>query len=239
MNSLLSKVSVSFLTGMFLAAPLATAAAQESAPEQIYLDELGTDPPPKIVKQDTVQDKYEDGTPRSQRGIARLSDDQVISHGKYVESYRDGQKYAEGQFDMGLHTGQWKYWHPNGQLCKTVEFKAGKPHGSWEIFRADGTLEASKSYENGLRSGKWSSYFEDGKQPKVEMEYVDGMIEGERFTYYSSGQVRQKITFVENQMHGPVVNWDEDGSKLSEMTFEKGQLSGKPKYFRDAENSEQ
>ncbi|NOY30627.1 MAG: toxin-antitoxin system YwqK family antitoxin [Planctomycetes bacterium] len=233
---LLQPVTFSFLailvTGIsFVAENSAHVCAQEVDSTEIYLDEPEKEPPPTVVRQDTQKANYDDENPRLERGVAYLSNDQVVSHGKYVEFYRSGQKYSEGTYDMGLHTGQWKYWHPNEQICKSVNFKAGKPHGQWDVFRPDGSREASKGYENGMRHGPWIIYFEDGKQPKIELTYNQGQIDGERLIYYANGQLRQQIPFENGLMHGKVTNWDEEGKKVSEMQFEEGKLVGKPKQL--------
>jgi len=208
--------------------------AQEAKPAQIYLDEPEPEPPPTIVRNDTKKENYDADTRRLEREVAYLSNDQVVNHGKYVEFYRDGQKYSAGTYDMGLHVGQWQYWHPNGQICKTVSFKVGKPDGKWDVFRVDGSLESIKSYENGLRHGSWHIFFEDGKQYKVELTYNQGKVEGERKIYYSNGQVRQQIPYEDGLMHGTATNWNEEGKKVSEMQFKKGKLAGKPKLFNVA-----
>jgi len=205
--------------------------AQETDKAEIYLDEPEKEPPPKIMREDISKEKYDDDKIRVERGVAFLSDDQVVSHGKYVEYYRDGQKYSEGTHDMGLHVGLWKYWYPNGQICKSVTFKAGKPHGTWDVYRPDGSRELTKNYENGLRQGLWLSYFEDGEKHKVELTYDKGKIEGERIIYYENGQIRQKVPFENGLVHGTITNWDENGKKVSETKFEHGKPIGKPQRF--------
>jgi len=228
-------VAFSFLVvlaaGIVLGIEVKKVEAQATEPVQIYLEEPEREPPPTIVRSETKKENYDADTRRLEREVAYLSNDQVVNHGKYVEFYRDGKKYSEGSYDMGLHVGQWQYWYPNGQICKTVTFKAGKPDGQWDVFRVDGSLESSKSYENGLRQGSWYIYFEDGKQHKVELTYNQGKIEGERKIYYSNGQMLQQIPYEDGLMHGTATNWNEEGRKVSEVQFEKGKLAGKPKKF--------
>jgi len=207
------------------------AGAQKADSTQIYLDEPAKEPPPTVVQRSTLTEDYENENRRLERDVVRLSNDQIVNHGKYVEFYQDGNKYSTGTYEMGLYEGPWQYWYPNGQSCKSVIFKAGKPHGKWDIFRPDGTLKASKAYQDGLRHGPWKYYFEDGKQLKVELTYNQGKIEGERFNYYPNGQLRQQIHFENGLMHGKATNWNEAGQKISEMQFENGKLVGKPQRF--------
>ncbi len=228
---LLQRMASSFLVVLVAGFSVHALAQGATDQEPIYLDELEREPAAKIVKQETVKSKYEDDAPRMEAEIVRLSNDRTTNHGKYVEYYRNGKKYAEGSFGMGVHVGQWKYWYPNGQLCKAVTFKVGKPHGSWEVYRPDGSKKALKSYDDGMRDGKWISYFESSEQPMVELTYEKGKIVGERITYFENGQIRQQIPFEDGVMHGMVVDWDENGKKVSEIKFEQGKPVGKARKF--------
>ncbi len=226
----LTNLFVTCLALLFMASAfsLCTRAAEG---EQIYLDEPIEEPPARIINRDTVKSQYEDGQLQIEREVALLSNELVLNHGKYVEYYHDGQKYVEGSFQRGVHTGEWQYWYPNGQLCKKVTFKDGRPNGQWETFREDGTREAKKQYRDGLRQGEWIRYFADGEHPSVVMTYENGKITGDRFTYYENGQKRQHITFKDGQMDGTLTNWNEAGEKTSEVTIEKGKVSGEVVRF--------
>ncbi len=169
-----------------------TFAATDDQP--IYLEEPEPVPPPKIVQNHVFKEKYKDETLRAERTVVRMSDDSILNHGPYKEFYRDGKPYCEGQYDHGATTGSWKYWHPNGQLCKTISYKKSLPDGAWEVFRQDGSRLASKKYAEGNRQDKWTIYFEDGKQPRIEVHYEKGLREGERITYFKNGQMSQKVT---------------------------------------------
>lgn len=205
--------------------------ADASDSTAILLDEPVKEPPPAVVRQNKSTNTYSDGTLRVEQHLAFLSDDRVVNHGPYVEYYHDGQKYAEGVYQFGVYAGEWKYWHPNGQLCKAVSFKAGRPNGEWEVFRPDGSRQAKKGYQNGLRQGKWLQYFKQGEKLMVEVNYDHGKIDGDRVTYFESGQVRQQVPYKEGVIHGTLTNWDESGQKLSEITFEKGKVVGRITRF--------
>ena len=222
------------------AAAPAAADAAKPATEQVYLDEPTPSPEPTVAQEGPVAEKYDDGKVRVERNVRLLSDNQVVNHGKYTEYYRNGQKFAEGNFDSGVHDGPWSYWHDNGQLSKTVTYKKGAPDGAWEVFRADGTPQAKRGYKAGKRDGAWVSYFDDGKTISAEQTFVDGKLSGTRKTFYASGKPRQEATFADGQLDGVMTEWDEAGRKLAEATFSKGMLSGKlSRWSADGSVSEQ
>lgn len=231
----LTNLIVTCLALLFMASAHSTCTLAAEG-EQIYLDEPIEEPPARIIKQETVKNQYEDGKLQIECGVALLSNELVLNHGKYTEYYHDGQKYVEGNFQRGIHSGEWQYWYPNGQLCKKVAFKDGRPNGQWETFREDGTREAKKQYQDGLRHGEWIRYFADGEQPNVIMTYENGKISGDRFTYYENGQKHQHITFINGLMDGTLTNWNEAGEKTSELTLKAGKVVGKMVRFDTAED---
>jgi len=218
----------------------AAADATKAPPEAVYLDEPTPSPEPTVAQEGPVKEPYDDGKVRVERNVRLLSDNQYVNHGKYTEYYRNGQKFAEGNFDGGVHDGPWSYWHDNGQLAKTVTFKKGAPEGAWETFRADGSLQAKKAYKTGKRDGTWITYYEDGKTLKIEQSFIDGKLSGPRKTYYASGKTHQEAGFSDGLLDGKMTEWDEAGRKLAEATFEKGMLNGTlVRWGADGSSSEQ
>lgn len=204
----------------------AAAAMGADEKDDILLPEPGPEPPPIVMQQLKLPEKYKDGSMRVEREVLRMSDDELINHGSYTEYYRNGNKFAQGRYNRGVHDGAWTFWHENGQLCKEIAFDNGVPNGSWDVFRADGTLLAKKSYKDGARVGAWAIYHDGGKQPKIEMSYRNGKLHGSRRTYYANGKVRQEIPFVDGRIHGNVVDWDQEGNKTAEREFVEGKVNG-------------
>ena len=206
-------------------------AAQENKSDEVYLDEPEVDPPARESRRQKVQDKYDNGQIRFERNVSILSDDTFVNDGPYIEYYPDGQKFCEGNYIKGVMDGDWSYWHPNGELCKTLTLKNGKPEGAFEVHRADGTLEAKQSFKNGIRDGEWVSYFADGKTPKVKANILAGKVEGERTTYFENGQLRQQANFKAGQLDGVMTEYNETGKKIAEATFKDGKVQGDVQRF--------
>lgn len=204
--------------------------AQESQP--VFLDEPEPPPKPKVIQSAKKAPlKNADGSLRAERDVVRFSDDTVVNHGAYVEYYGEDRKFAEGAFTYGVHDGEWTFWHPNGQVCKKVNFRIGRPHGSWEVFDKNGKITHKKSYADGRRDGQWVVYFPGTDQPKLEMNYKEGQVEGERVTYFANGKVQQRSTFKAGKRNGPAVEWDESGRKRAELNFVDGKLDGNATFW--------
>jgi antitoxin component YwqK of YwqJK toxin-antitoxin module len=201
-------------------------AAPAPASDVIYLDEPAIIPPPVFVTAGKLQDKYEDGAIRLEREVRKMSDDSLVNHGAYIEYYPNGQKFAEGNYDNGVHDGTWTFWHDNGQICKTVTFNKGRADGTWEVFRADGTLQAKKSYKDAKREGQWVTYHDDGKTILTEENYVGGKRNGVSRSFFSNGKPQREIGYKDDQFDGQFVEWDETGRKVGEINFKLGKKHG-------------
>jgi antitoxin component YwqK of YwqJK toxin-antitoxin module len=202
--------------------------------EEIYLDEPPKISPPVEVAAAALTDKFQDGSVRVEREVLKLSDDTLINHGRYAEYYpnSNGQKFAEGSYDHGVHHGAWTFWHPNGQLCKTVAFNRGRADGSWEVYRPDGTMQAKKSYKENKHEGVWLLYHPDGQTVKVEETFADGLRNGVSRAYFANGKPQREATFKDGLLEGLMTEWDESGRKVGEMNFKAGKLDGRFVLYR-------
>lgn len=214
----------------------AVAHAQDDAPEvekitpytgpPIFLDESEPAPPATLVERKVVSDKYDDGTIRTEREIARYSDDRRAADGIYREYFPNGQLFVEGQYRDGAQHGEWTYWHENGTKSRTANYKNGKPDGSWEVHRADGTLEAKRAFKDGKRDGTWITYDETGEQPLSELHYTDGKYDGVMKFWFPNGQLQRQIGFKMGVRHGDALEWDEEGNQRIEAAYDDGKPHG-------------
>ncbi len=89
-----------------------------------------------------------------------------------------------------------------GQLLSTQKFRNEKPHGIW-IY-----------------------YFENSKTPRLKEPYLDGKLNGVRYTYAASGKVQKEETIKFNLLAGPTRTYYETGSLESVTEFKSGRKQG-------------
>ncbi len=227
-------IVLTFALGAIQAFAQESSKTQDANTAPIYLDEPEPEPPARVSRrQKKMKETYEDKSVRVERDVVRLSDDRVVNDGNYIEYYRDGQKFCEGVYKMGVFEGSWQYWFPNGQLCKEVSFKDGKADGQWDVFNKEGIRTGLKSYHNGRRHGKWINYYGNGESPKFEISYDQGKPVGERITYFEGGQKHQLVSFKDGKMEGVLTEWDKNGKKRLSATFKAGKVVGDVQRFND------
>ncbi|PTX09829.1 MORN repeat protein [Sphingobacterium faecium] len=94
--------------------------------------------------------------------------------------YTDETLKEQGQFDEnGKKTGEWKWYHDNGQLWIIENYKNGKRTGESNEYYENGQLMETGSYENGEKTGEWKEYHENGQLKSIE-KFTNGKSTGEK-----------------------------------------------------------
>ena len=145
------------------------------------------------------------------RFYQRNSQGHVISH---ITSY-----YPNGQLKQYLEAtdlrafGQYKEWHPNGQLKISAQVIGGQAdfqpfsqkdwlfEGKTTAYDQQGNILAEFPYEKGVLSGEVTYYYPD-MQVKEKKFYKEGRLEGESFSYYPNGSLLKKCTYLNDSLDG-------------------------------------
>jgi antitoxin component YwqK of YwqJK toxin-antitoxin module len=62
-------------------------------------------------------------------------------HGSSRAFYPNGLPWSEHTYEHGTQVGDYKTWHPNGNLFIKGQYDLlGKPHGTWQFFNETGEL---------------------------------------------------------------------------------------------------
>ncbi|QIY55419.1 hypothetical protein HEP86_13840 [Streptomyces sp. RPA4-5] len=112
-----------------------------------------------IEEQDSYMDDhmrvYHEGELFTGEMTTRDTEGRVIGLANYAEGiqsgpqsqwYSDGSKKREGQAEGGVAVGEWRKWHPNGQLAEHYVFDE---KGRWvrrQRWDKEGKLTVDKSY---------------------------------------------------------------------------------------------
>jgi len=142
--------------------------------------------------------------------------------GRWKEFFNDGSLKAEGNYEDGKPSGDWKYYHLNGKTEQIGKFnKQGKPEGKWKWYYEDGKLLREENYRNGLRDGILSEYDEDGKSVQ-EGEFVNGEEDGPWF--YLTGDDYVKGSYRDGLRTGMWYTYSlvKDGNKTDSLVMFKG-----------------
>lgn len=120
----------------------------------------------------------------------------------------------------GVRHGVWRSRWPGGTLRAEVPFEAGRVHGLVRVFERDGRESRTEEWRAGRRHGRAASTDEHGVRDEVE--FVEGLIEGEHRVVLPDGAVLLREAFRNGQPHGDSDEYGPDGSHRSHRSFRNG-----------------
>ena len=76
-------------------------------------------------------------------------------------------------------------------------------------------------------TGKCYIYFHNSEIIKEEMNFEDGILHGQRISYFKGGQIKRIGTYSTGDYHGIWKGYDEKGNQLFEIEYQNDSLHGK------------
>ncbi|MFT5723227.1 MAG: antitoxin component YwqK of YwqJK toxin-antitoxin module [Bacteroidia bacterium] len=177
---------------------------------------------------------YEDGSPR----LVRTYQNGDL-HGEYVDYFRNGTIDVECIYKSGDIEGIYtrNFW--NGKLRYTIDHFDGYRHGLFKTYAPTGELALVRRYVQGINVGysylgtdkklveeipvsgpnqEIVGYFSNGKKSvmyTVERNYYVG----DFIWYYPTGDVFRKSHYVDGQLQGQLIAYDEKKSILYDYNY--------------------
>jgi antitoxin component YwqK of YwqJK toxin-antitoxin module len=195
----------------------------------------------------------------TEEGVSRILntwDDRgrpVITNGvgPYKSYYDGGQLMEVGVIRDGVRTGSWKTYYESGSPQKEGEYNKGvlklihawDENGQQTVKSGEGTYsgyaEGSGMLETGaitagMRTGLWKTFFPDTETVMVEVQYVDGKVEGVQKSYHENGQLSAEGKVSNDLRVGDWTWYSQDGIVESTATFVNGKKDG-VQYFFDSD----
>lgn len=185
-----------------------------------------------------------------------FTDEQGRKQGFWSKNYENGKKRFEGNFHNNQPAGLFKYWHENGNLkaemtyfneghqCKVSLYNANGKHVAdgfyfdqvkdslWRYFDDNTGIRVSEEfYRKDIPHGKWIIFYSDGKTPSEIINYEKGKKEGEQFTYFENGNLKQKWTCKKSVVVGEIVYYHPNGKVRGEGQYDNGEQVGVWTYY--------
>lgn len=82
-------------------------------------------------------------------------------HGKFEESFKNGQLRASGSYKAGLLNGKFTSFYVTGEKMTEAKFKSGS--GDFVVFHTNGQKKIEGQFEEGRAAGKWNYYNSNGE----------------------------------------------------------------------------
>ena len=102
----------------------------------------------------------------------------------------------------------------------------GKRQGLWKEYYPNGELRSIGKYLNSIMVDEWKFYFEDKRIEMVGSYNKKGKKVGEWLWYYPDGSPLTIENYVDGDLDGPYVEYDEEGKELSKGEYIVGEKDG-------------
>ena len=174
-----------------------------------------------------------------------------LRQGLWQKKQENGRLIYEGHFKDGKPVGEWKRYHPGGQLKALIEYKGDtaftqlfdvwhkkvaegnyvdqQKEGLWKIYR-DNLLVADETYVKGVKNGVAHQYYETGFVME-ESHWVNGEKNGDYELFYPSGEPYLQCKMKDGERHGIFLVYYENGVPEREAAYKNGLRDGEWKYY--------
>jgi len=133
---------------------------------------------------------------------------------------------TEGHFLKGLKDGTWRTYDKQGRLREETRYKRGRWFGDYKSFHPNGQVESLVTFGPGeVRTGIGRSYYPNGTLAS-EQPYRNGRVNGTERRWFENGQLRIEAPAVDGMAHGRTRRWHKNGQLQSEGMFSAGERVG-------------
>lgn len=155
------------------------------------------------------------------KSIGHYTDD--IKNGEMKSWTFDGFLNYISNYKNDVLEGQVNFYYKNGQIQTAKKFANGKLNGAYKQYFENGALSMDGNYIDDKPTGNWKEFY-NSKKIKIEYTYADGYMDGIYKQYYENGKLSETIQYANGKIEGKIENFDDDGIKFSESTYEKDRL---------------
>jgi antitoxin component YwqK of YwqJK toxin-antitoxin module len=157
--------------------------------------------------------RYPNGQVMIEREVAMDQHGNYLNDGQWKMYDLDQQLMGSGRFENGQMVGLWRRTHlePDHPWLSSAEFRG---------FRAP--FHSSAEFVDGKLHGLWLIK-DDQERKVVELNYRAGRRHGTGTWWHANGEVRRRLTFQEDLLHGSWQEWNAESRLLTENWFVAGQ----------------
>jgi antitoxin component YwqK of YwqJK toxin-antitoxin module len=183
------------------------------------------------------------------------TDARGMRQGLWQKKQPNGRLIYEGQFKDNKPIGEWKRYHPEGQLKAVIIYRSDSDSADARLFDEWGKKVAEGIYLNQQKSGLWTYFSENrrisdeqmangvkhGKSKKYyetgevweETDWINGVQEGNYEVFFKNGQPFFQCKMKNNLRNGLCLTYFQNGRVELEAHYKNGLHHGEWKYFKE------
>lgn len=133
--------------------------------------------------------------------------------------YSTGQLSSEGMMKEGKPEGYWKAFYPDGRLKSEGNRLNYELDSTWKFYSERGKLILEVNYRKGKKEGLKISYLD---RETIKERYRNDIKEGYTTYYYSDGNIKMVVPFVNGIEQGLGKEHDRDGTIITLTEYNRG-----------------
>lgn len=165
-----------------------------------------------------------------------------LKQGKWEKRQPNGRLIYEGSFKDDKPVGEWKRYHPGGQVKAVLNYTGDtatvrffdlwrkpvaegtyykqKKEGTWKTF-SQNRIIAEESFKNDMKHGTSKKFYETGEVME-ETDWVNDKQEGNHQVFFKNGKPYLQFKMSNNQRHGVCISYYQNGQRELEGYYTKG-----------------
>jgi antitoxin component YwqK of YwqJK toxin-antitoxin module len=164
--------------------------------------------------------------------LSGLNINEFYEHGKLTQaSYLDRNNNIVSFVENGYGT---RSVYEDGVLVRTEEIQGGVVEGKICFYNKLMQLEHSLMQKNLLKEGEEWFFYADGK-PKLKVVWENDQIHGVVQSWYENGLVESERMYSSNKKEGSAFAWYQDGSRMLIEEYENDLLVN-GRYYKKGDN---
>jgi len=174
-----------------------------------------------------------------------------LRQGHWEKRQDNGRLLYEGSFKDGKPVGEWKRYHPGGQLKAQIEYRGDtaytqlfdvwrkklaegdfvneRKEGLWKIYN-DNRLVADETYTGGMKNGVAHRYYDTGEVME-ETNWQNGEQNGDYQVFFKTGEPYLQCKMKDNQRNGTFLVYFENGRQEMTASYKNNLRDGEWNYY--------
>jgi len=174
-----------------------------------------------------------------------------LRQGHWEKRQDNGRLLYEGTFKDGKPVGEWKRYHPGGQVKAVIEYHGDtaqtqlfdewrkkvaegayvneKKEGRWMIYNND-RLVADETYSKGEKNGPAHRYYDTGEVME-ETHWLNGKQNGDYQVFFKNGDPYLQCKMANDMRNGLFLVYFENGRQEMVASYKNHLRDGEWKYY--------
>ena len=137
----------------------------------------------------------------------------------------DSTKKTFSSFAKGRREGDWKTWHPNGQLKTHYTYIKDQIEGMYTYYDSVGTTKKTETYKKSILEGVTSDFNDNGTL-HMTTEYKKNLKDGLQKEFIEGVVLIEQRTYKKDSLDGEWTSWHDSGTKKVVRIYKNGTPKG-------------